>query len=261
MSLNIVCLLKVTLPTEAKIALNAAGRASDDKAKPIINPYDEFAIEEAVKLREAGRAASVTVLSVGPQSGRETILRAIAMGCDKAVLVDTGTAGPDAIDGAVTARALAGALKSIPHNLILCGKVAVDTGAAEVPGRLAELLGIDLISVVSKLEVTATGVVANREADGRTEIVEAPFPCIVTADKSLNKPRYPNLPSIMKAKSKPFDVVPLATALGGDAPALRRVVANTLPPARGPVKIMKGAGADAVSALVSSLRDEAKAIR
>ena len=260
MSLHIVCLLKATLPTEAKIALAADGRATDERAKPIINPYDEFGIEEAVKLKEAGKAASITLVTVGNASAKEPIQRGLAMGADKAVLIDTGSEHPFDLDGATTAAALAAAIKRAPCDLILCGRVAVDTGAGEVPGRLAELLGMPLLHVASKLEIEGSKALANREADGRVEILEAALPCMVSADKSLNKPRYPNLPSIMKAKSKPFETIALATLLGGTGARTRKTTAYRLPPERGPVKIVPGAGADAVKALVGALKDEAKAL-
>ncbi len=260
MSLHIVCLLKATLPTEAKIALGADGRATDERAKPIINPYDEFGIEEAVKLKESGKAASITLVTVGNAAAKEPIQRGLAMGADKAVLVDTGSEVPFELDGATTAAALAAAIRRASFDLILCGRVAVDTGAGEVPGRLAELLSIPLLHVASKLEVQGGKALAHREADGRVEILEASLPCMVSADKSLNKPRYPNLPSIMKAKSKPFETLPLATLLAGAGARTRRTAAYRLPPERGPVRIIPGAGAEAVKSLVGALKDEAKAL-
>jgi electron transfer flavoprotein beta subunit len=260
MSLHAVCLLKATLPTEAKIALTADGRATDERAKPIINPYDEFGIEEAVQLKEAGKVASITLVTVGNAASREPLQRGLAMGADKAVLIDTGADNPFELDGATVAAALAGAIKRAPFDIILCGKVAVDTGAGEVPGRLSELLGIPLLHVAAKLTLDGGKATANREADGRTEVLEAALPAIVSADKSLNKPRYPNLPSIMKAKSKPFEIVPIATILGGTGARTRKTTAYRLPPERGPVRIIPGAGADAVKTLVGALKDEAKAL-
>ncbi|MDX2176370.1 MAG: electron transfer flavoprotein subunit beta/FixA family protein [Candidatus Sumerlaeia bacterium] len=261
MGINIVCLVKATLPTEAKIALDAKGRAADERAKPIINPYDEFAVEEAVKLRESGAADKATLLCVGSaKAALEPIQRGLAMGADDAILVDTGDRHPLELDGAATAAAIAAVLKTIPFDLVLCGRVAVDTGAAEVPGRVAELLGLPLAQVVNKLDVAPGRATAHREADGRTEVVELALPAIATADKGLNKPRYPNLPSIMKAKKKPVDTRPLEAVLGGAPQATRRVVANELPPGKGPVRMVAGAPAEAARALVGALRDEAKVL-
>lgn len=260
MGLHIVCLLKPTLPTEAKIALNAAGRASDERAKPIINPYDEFAVEEAVQWKEKKLADSVTLLTVATEAGKEPVLRGLAMGADKAIFIKSEPHEPSALDGATTAAALAAALKNIKFDLLFCGRIAVDSGAGEVPGRLAELLGLPLIHVASKIEMKgADTVLGNREADGRTEIVEAKLPAIVSADKSLNKPRYPNLPSIMQAKKKPFETLTLDSLLGGAA-APKRIVSHRLPAPRGAVKMIEGGANDAAAALVKALRDEAKAL-
>lgn len=260
MSLKIVCLLKPTLPTEAKIVLDGDGRASDPRAKSIINPYDEFAVEEAVVLKEAGKASEVTLLSIATQADKEPIQRALAMGADAAVFIDSQTARINDLDGATIAAVLAAKLRTMNYDLILCGRLAVDTGAGSVPGRLAALLGIPLIHIVNKMEVGGASVTGWREADGRQEVVEAKLPAIVTADKALNKPRYPKLPDIMKAKKKPFEETTVAAVLGPGATPMVRTVAHQLPPERGPVKMIQGASGAAAHSLVVALRDEAKVL-
>lgn len=262
MPLHIVCLLKPTLPTEARIALNAVGKATDERAKPIINPYDEFGIEEAVQLKEKGVAASVTIVSVCPAKELDPIYRGLAMGADKAIVIDTEGVAVSDLDGATTAAALAAAIKGIPCDLVFCGRLAVDTGAGEVPGRLSDLLGWPLLHVLNKVEVAPGKVVGYRDADGRTEVIETPTPCICSADKALNKPRYPNLPSIMQAKKKPIEHKKLAELVPGGADTrTRKAAAHLLPPAKGPVKMIAGGAGDAARSLVVALRDEAKVLR
>ncbi len=256
MSLKIVCLLKQTLPTEAKISILDTGKPGDARSKPIINPYDEFGIEEAVKLKEAGKASEVTLLSVGTDKWLETIRRGLAMGADQAVLIDVGS---EEIDQSQVAEALANQLQKMEYDLVLCGKLAVDTGLGEVPGRVAARLGIPLLHVAAKVDVEGNKVTVERVADGNIVHVEAECPVIVSADKSLNKPRFASLPNIMKAKKKPIDTVALADVLSGAAQT-RRTVKYELPPERGPVRMLEGENDAAARKLVDVLVNEEKIV-
>lgn len=256
--MKIVVLMKQTFTTEARIELDGSGRPNDSKVKKVVNPYDEFAVEEAIQLVERKVAEKVTVVCLGPASAEEALRQCLAMGADEAVRVDS--AGLEEADSSVVASVLAGAVKSMGYDLLLAGYVAVDDNAAQVAVRVAELLDIPQINVVSRLEVangTATGW---READGRTEVLEVPLPALVTADKSLNKPRYPTLPNIMKAKKKPLAVKAPAD-FGINPPASKtRVVKYELPPPKSGAKIFKGTPAEAAAALVKALREEAKVV-
>ena len=259
MGLKVICLLKQTFATEAKISLKDDQTISEDRVKFVVNPYDEFGIEEAVKWREAGHADEITLLCVGDEKTvRDSVRKGLAMGADKAVVIDT--AGTDAarIDEAVIAKALGAQLQKMPYDLIFCGKAAVDSNAMEVPGRLAALLDIPLISAVGKVELAGGKVIVAREADGRREIVEADLPAMIGADKSLNMPRYPTLPNIMKAKKKSVEVLPLADVLGGEPKPTRRTVRYKLPAGKGPCQFIGGPPRQAAAELVRRLRDEAK---
>jgi electron transfer flavoprotein beta subunit len=261
MGLNVICLAKQTFATEAKIALTPAGGISRDGVKMIINPYDEFGIEEALLQKEKGTVGNVTVLAFGGADCLETVRKALAFGADDAIVVDPGDVPAEEIDASVRAAALAAAARGRGFDLIFCGKVAVDSNAGEVPGRLAELLGVPLVHVVGRVEIANGEVVAHREADGGTEVVEATLPAIVSADKSLNRPRYPTLPNIMKAKKKPLETLQLGALLADRPAATRRTVAYSLPPEKGPVKMVEGSAAEAAVTLARLLRDEAKVIK
>jgi electron transfer flavoprotein beta subunit len=259
--LRILCLVKQTFATEAKIALDANGGISADGVKLIPNPYDEFGVEEAIKLREAGKAASVTILAFGGAEIVESVRKALALGADDAIQIDPAGVPSSEIDGSVRAAALAEAAKKRGFDLILCGKVAVDSNAGETPGRMAEILGVPFVNVVGELEIGDGFVVAKREADGAVEVVEAKLPAIVSAEKNLNRPRYPKLPDIMKAKKKPVEALTLDGVLPNRPKATRRTAKYSLPPAKEPVKIIAGAPAEAAATLARLLRDEAKVIK
>jgi electron transfer flavoprotein beta subunit len=262
MGLKILCLVKQTFATDAKIGLNASGGIDDAGAKFVPNPYDEFGVEQAIQLKEAGQAESVTILTFGAEAAvSESVRKALAFDADDAIIVDPGSVGAEDLDASVRAAALAAAAKKRGFDLILCGKVAVDSGAGETAGRMAEILGVPFVNVVGKLEIQNGAVVAHREADGRIEVVEAKLPAMVSAEKNLNRPRYPKLPNIMKAKKKPVEKMMLADLLPQRPPATRKTVKYELPPAKEPVKILQGSPQEAAAELVRRLRDEAKVIK
>jgi electron transfer flavoprotein beta subunit len=256
--MKITVLVKQTFATEARIVLDESQAIEDSRVKRVVNPYDEFAVEEAIKMRENGTAKHVTVVTVGPESAAEACRQCLAMGADEAVRIDDS--GIEASDSFSVAEILGAALQEIEFDLLLAGYVAVDENAAQVAVRVAEILDLPQINVVSKIDVGDGEVTAWREADGQTEVVTAKLPALVTTDKGINKPRYPTLPNIMKAKKKPLTTKSLAD-LRISAPAPKvKVVAHSLPPAKQGAKILGGTPAEAAAQLAQALRNEAKVI-
>lgn len=247
----IVCVKQVP-DTEANIKIGSDSKSVDESGiKFIVNPYDEFAIEEALKLKEAGKAESITAIALGPERAKEALKTAVAMGVDDVVLLKTET---DTLDGLATASALANKIKELDAGLILMGKEAIDDGNMQVGPMVGELLGRPCITVVTKLEVDGDTVTATREIEGGSETVQALMPCIVTCQKGLNEPRFPSIRGVMMAKKK---VIPEeAVSLEGNRV---KVEGLQYPPARGKAKVV-GEGAGAVPELVRLLREEAKVI-
>ena len=253
--MNIVVLCKQVPDTESKIKLAGDGGDFDREGiKWVLNPYDEFAVEEALKTKEAGMAEKVTVLALGPDRCVESIRTALAMGADDAIHVKTDENFGDSF---AVAKALAGALDGVDYGLLLAGKQAVDDDCFAVPGMLAGLLGLGQVNVVSKLEVTADGIKAWRDIEGGArEVVLSSFPVIATTTKGLNEPRYASLPGIMKAKRKPVDTKEAAAA-----ESKTEILGWTLPAERQAGKVFKeGELADRVKEVVRLLREEAKVI-
>jgi electron transfer flavoprotein beta subunit len=256
--MKIAVLVKQTFTTEARIELDASGLPSEARVKKVVNPYDEFAVEGAIQLMEKGIASKVTLVSLGSSDTQEALRQCLAMGADEAVLFDSTDL--DTSDASITAAVLARFLKTEDFGLILAGHVAVDDNAGQVALRIAEILGIPHINVVSRIEVLNGKVTGWREADGGTEVLTVPLPALLTADKSLNKPRYPTLPNIMKAKKKPLEVRSLAS-IGMTPPGAKtRILKYELPPLKTGARLLGGAPAEAAAELVKALRDEAKVI-
>jgi electron transfer flavoprotein beta subunit len=236
--------------TAAKINV-AADRMSIDKTGVtyVISPYDEFAIEECLRLKEKN-GGDVTVISLGGDTHKESLRKALAMGVDKAVLLkDEGVR-----DSFGVARALADYLKEISPDVIFFGKQSVDYDNGAVGVMVAEMLGLPSASVVVKLEVTGGKAVAEREIEGGREVLETTLPAVFTAQKGLNEPRYPSLKGIMAAKSKPIEERPLTAP-----PAKAALVQMQKPPAKPAGRII-GTDATAVPELVRLLHEEAKVI-
>lgn len=256
--MNIVACVKQVPDTEAQIRVKPDGSGIDETGiKWVMNAYDEYGVEEALRLKEK-HGGDVTIVSLGPARSLEAIRTALAMGADKGIhICDPALDGADAY---VTAAALAAAIKGIPFDIIFCGQRAVDDDAGQVGAILAELLGIPQVTVVTKLEVNGASIRATKPVEGAQLLIESPLPCVITAQKGLNEPRYASLPGIMKAKKKPVDVKN-AQALGVSAEAKLKVLKFVPPPARPPGKIISGDDAVAkASQLVGLLRQEAKVI-
>ena len=250
--MKIVCCIKRVPDSETRVKIASDGTTLDEAGvKFVLNPYDEFAVEEALQRKEKAGAGEVVVLCLGPAAAQETIRTALAMGADRGVLLQVDRVPAD---GFVTAQALAAELKPGAWDLILFGKMAIDDYNQQVGPMVAELLGLPCVTAVAHLEIDGTKGVAEREIEGGIEVVEFPLPAVLTADKGLNEPRYPALKGIMAAKKKPLEVKPVQVAAGAID-----VVALTPPPERKEGKIV-GEGPDAVPELVRLLREEAKVL-
>jgi electron transfer flavoprotein beta subunit len=254
--MDIFVLLKQTFDTEEKIVLQA-GSVQEDGAKFVINPYDEYAVEQAIQLRDEF-GGKVTLLSVGPDRTAEALRTALAMGADEAILITDERIQGDEYE---VAEILAQFLRGQSFDLVLGGNFSVDNGAGQVAIRLASLLDIPHAASITKLEISDREAVAHRDAEGDIEVIQVPLPALFTAQQGLNEPRYPSLPGIMKAKKKPFQHLTLDDiegAASGSAKTARLEL--TLPPERPAGRILKGEIAQQVTELVQALRNESKVI-
>lgn len=253
-----VCLKQVP-DTESRLQIKADKSGIEEGGvKWVMNPYDEFAVEEALKLKEAKGAGSVTVISVGPKTRTTDALRtAMAMGADDGIAIDS----LDQLDAFWTAKALAGAIqKEGAFDMIFAGKLAIDDNAASVPQILAELLGIPHVTVATKFTAAATITVEREIEGGAREVFEITGPAVIAANKGLNTPRYASLPGIMKAKKKPLKEIS-AAELGVDASKLKiRLKDFQLPPEKPAVKMLSGDAATQAKELVNLLLNEAKVL-
>ncbi|MNK34658.1 Electron transfer flavoprotein subunit beta [compost metagenome] len=255
--MNIYVLLKQTFDTEERIVITN-GEVSDDGVKYVINPYDEYAVEEALRQKEQ-HGGTITVLSVGPERTAEALRTALAMGADEAVLITDGRIAADEFS---VSKVLAAYLSKQSPDLILGGNFSVDSGGGQVAVRIARLLGIPHVSSITKLMISGETAEVQRDSEGDTETVELSLPALFTAQQGLNDPRYPSLPGIMKAKKKPFQTLSLddlGISESDIAPKTRRL-SLTLPPARKAGQIMKGDMPQQATELVQLLRTEAKLI-
>lgn len=248
--MNIVVLVKLVPDTEAtlKIADDRRQIVKSD-VNFVLNPYDEYALEEALRLKEK-QGGTVTVISLGGDEAVKALRNALAMGADEAVHVKSA----GGLDMVGVAKALAGALRDKGYDLILAGKQAVDDDCGAIGPMVAALLDIPQAAVVVKLEVADGKFKAHREVDGGYEEFEAALPALVTAQKGLNEPRYASLKGIMTAKKKTIQEVEAATS-----PIKTEIVRLEYPPSRPPGKIV-GTGVESVPELVRLLREEAKVI-
>jgi electron transfer flavoprotein beta subunit len=246
---SIVCVKRVP-DTEARIRIAGDGSTIDPSGvKFVLNPYDEFAVEAALKHKEAAGAGEVTVVSAGTAESAEALRTALAMGADQAVLLKTG--GP--IEGLAVARVLAEEIRGREYDVVLFGMKAVDDDLQAVGPMVAELLQIPSATSVTEFSVEGGTVTAQREIEGGSEVVELKLPCALTLTKGAYEPRYASLKGIMAAKKKPLEEKPAAG--GGEAPA----VSLQYPPERKAGRIV-GQGADAVPELLRLLREEAKVL-
>jgi electron transfer flavoprotein beta subunit len=245
-----VCVKRVIDPNVKVNVRSDGGGMQLTGLRTVLNPFDEVAVEEAVRLREKGLASEVVAVSVGPAECREVLRTAMAMGADRSVLVDCG----DDPEPLAAARYLAAVVRAQEPDLVIAGKQSTDHDYGQTPGMLAALLGWPQALQASALERTEEGVRVTCELDRGTEVVNLPLPALVSADLRLNEPRYASLPAVMKAKKKPIEHVEVASlAIEGPAVPHLQVLGASAPPTRGAGKRVHDAAelADIIKAAVS----------
>ena len=249
--------MKILVPVKRVVDFNVKIRVKPDGSgvelaniKMSMNPFDEIAIEEAIRLKEAGKATEIIAVSIGPQQASETIRTALAMGADRGILVKVeGTVEPLAV-----AKILKGVVEAEQPGIVIMGKQAIDDDCSQTGQMLSALLGWSQGTFASKLELDGDSVTVTREVDGGLQTVKLKAPAIITTDLRLNEPRYASLPNIMKAKKKPI-ADKTAADYGVDVVPRLQVLKTTEPPGRkGGVKV------GSVAELVGKLKDEAGVI-
>lgn len=258
--MKIVVLVKRVPDTASTFEVDDAGTGvATDRLKYILSPYDEFAVQEAVNLK-ASSGGEVTVMTLGSSDSSEVLRTALAMGADTAVLV-TGD-GVDALGSRGVAEALAAAITTEGAEIVFAGKQAVDDDASQVPERIAEILEWSHASVITRFSLDGATASVDREVEGGHLTLEIPLPAVFTTQKGINKPEYPKLPNIMKAKKKPLAEKTLAD-LGLDPAALASKVAvdgMSLPRQERLNKLIEGEAGEQVAELVRILKEDEKAL-
>lgn len=245
--MDIVVCIKRVPATDTAIKIAADGKSIDLTGVQFeLNAYDEFALEQALRFKEQLGAGSVTVVTLGSKEAQKELRDALARGADKAVLLTTDQW---MWDGASTAAALADWIKTVPCNLVLCGRQAVDSDNNQLPANLATRLGFACVTEVSKLTLADGVFTAERDIEGAREVVTCKTPAVISCNKGLNEPRYANLKGIMAAKKKPFEEKAAQVP-----PRALEIVSLALPAARAAGRIV-GKGAEAVPALIAALRE------
>ncbi len=249
--MKILVAVKRVVDFNVKVRVKSDGTGVDTaNLKMSMNPFDEIAVEEAVKLKEAGSASEVIAVSMGPSACQETLRSAMAMGADRAILVQTDTE----LQPLAVAKLLHAIVKKENPELVILGKQAIDDDSNQTGQMLAALAGLAQGTFASKVKLSAGGVEVTREVDGGLETVALKLPAIITADLRLNTPRYVTLPNIMKAKKKLMETF-TPEALGVNAaPRLKTIKVQE------PAKRKAGAKVADVKELVAKLRSEAKVI-
>jgi len=262
--MKIIVCIKQVIDTAARIRITD-GKIDAAGSPRVINPYDEFALEEAIRIREKIPETEIIALTLGPDGFKDALKTALAMGADRAVhLIDPAFEG---LDNLGVARALAKAIRKLSFDLILCGRQAVDDDMAQVGPAIAIFLGIPAVAVVTQLSLSEDLRLANvtRQIEGGSEKLVAQLPLLLTCQKGLNTPRLPSLKGIISAKKKPVETMD-AGAIGFDPaedgePANRvREIELNLPPERKKGRILEGSASEAVASLAQLLRDEEKVI-
>src|SRR5579884_197952 len=264
--MNIAVCIKQVPASESKVKPSADGKDIDRTGLTyVVNPYDEFGVEEALRIKERLKTGQVTALTLGPDKAAEALRTCLAVGADQAIHIkDPAFEGGD---GYTVAIALAAALKRASYDIIFFGRQAIDDDNGAVGIYVAEIMGLPHVAGINKLEIdpqTKKGV-AHRQIEGAIEVVDVRLPAIFTCQKGLNEPRYASLPGIMKAKQKPLTVLTLAD-LGLDAKEVgaggAKVTVEKIesPPVRSAGKMIEGDAAQAVAELVRVLREEIKVL-
>jgi electron transfer flavoprotein beta subunit len=249
--LQVVCIKQVA-DTETRVKVGSDGKTLDPAGVTwILNPYDEFALEQALQTKEKLGAGEVVALSLGGPGVQTALRTALAMGADRAIHLASDVLQPD---GLSVAAAIAAELKPLAPRLVWFGKQAVDDDQAQVGPMVAEMLGIPCATQIAKIELAGEKVTVEKEIEGAREVIEMDLPAAITADKGLNTPRYASLKGIMAAKKKPLESKPAAMGEPGI-----EILSMAPPKPRAPGRIV-GNGLEAVPELVRLLRQEAKVI-
>lgn len=258
--MNIFVCVKQVPDTETKIQLESDGSGiKTDSIKWVVNPYDEFAIEEALKLKASMGAEKVYAVTLGPQKRVQDSLRiALAMGCDEGIIVDSADNNYDSLNSAKIIKAAI--KKTSEPALIFTGKSAIDDNSQSFPQQLAALFEIPHATAVTKVDFADNKFTVEREIEGGAkEIYKITGACVLGANKGLNSPRYPSLPGIMKAKKKPINTFAISD-LGVDLNSGVKFVDYKLPDEKPPTKILEGEVSDQVNELVDLLKNTAKVL-
>ena len=253
--------MKILVPVKRVIDFNVKVRVKADgtgvdlaNVKMSINPFDEIAVEEAIRLKEKGLAEEVVVVSIGVKQAQETLRTALAMGADRAILVITGEDAGQAVEPLAVAKILKGVIDAEAPGLVLAGKQAIDSDMNATGQMLAALMGWPQATFASKLEVGDGKATVTREVDGGLQVIAVDLPAIVTVDLRLNEPRYASLPNIMKAKKKTLEEKTAADFGVDTTPRLK--VLKTVEPATRKAGVKVGS----VDELVEKLKNEAGVI-
>lgn len=251
MSLKILVPVKRVVDYNVKVRVKADNSAVDlDNVKMSMNPFDEIAVEEAVRLKEAGVAVEVVAVTCGTAAAQDILRSAMAMGADRAILVETG----EELQPLAVAKLLKAVAEKEQPGLVICGKQAIDDDANQTGQMLAALQGWPQATFASKVVIADGKATVTREVDGGLETIAVTLPALISTDLRLNEPRYATLPNIMKAKKKPLDTIPAVT-LGVDiTPRLTTRSVNE------PAKRSAGIRVEDVGQLVDKLKNEAKVI-
>ena len=250
--------MKVLVPVKRVIDYNVKVRVKADKSgvdlanvKMSMNPFDEIAVEQAIRLKEAGQAEEVVAVSIGVKQAQETLRTALAMGADRAILVEAAETVDTDIEPLAVAKILKAVVEEEQPGLVIMGKQAIDNDMNASGQMLSALLGWPQATFISKLEITDGEAKVVREVDGGLQAIKVKVPAIITVDLRLNEPRYASLPNIMKAKKKPLDTKTPAD-YGVDVTPRLEVVSVTEPPPR-----KAGVKVGSVAELVDKLKNEA----
>lgn len=249
--------MKVLVPVKRVVDFNVRIRVKSDHSdvdlanvKMAMNPFDEISVEEAVRLKEAGKATEVIAVSIGDAKAEETLRTALAMGADRAILIEV--AGPT--EPLTVAKLLKAVVDTEKPDLIIVGKQAIDDDCNQTGQMLAALLGCGQATFASKLEINGRTVIVTREIDGGQQVIELTLPAVLTTDLRLNEPRYASLPNIMKAKKKPIDKRKAADFGIAIAPRLKVLRTEEAPGRSAGVKVTS------VAELITKLKSEARVL-
>ena len=253
--------MKVLVPVKRVIDYNVKVRVKADgsgvdlaNVKMSMNPFDEIAVEEAIRLKEAGKVEEIIVVSIGVEKCQETLRTGLAMGADRAILVKASDDVHNDVEPLAVAKILEAVVKQENPGLVLCGKQAIDNDLNATGQMLAALMGWSQATFASELDVEGQTAIVTREVDGGLQTLKVQMPAVVTVDLRLNEPRYASLPNIMKAKKKPLEILS-ATELGIDTtPRVQQIKVEEPPKRKAGIKVAN------VAELVSKLKNEAKVI-